>query len=149
MVDSLVASSLAAESGAPIVLGDTNSALAAVDVHAKLPATAVVTALGGNTVVPDVVLTGVATGVVEPPTAVTQSILIKGFAFSPAELIVNKGDTVTWTNEDSVVHNVVGGILHSQDLANGQSFSFTFTETGTYDYICTHHSSMNGKITVK
>ncbi|HEY8911507.1 MAG TPA: cupredoxin family copper-binding protein [Desulfosporosinus sp.] len=87
--------------------------------------------------------------VVAPPIAIAQSISIKGFAFSPAELTINKGDTVTWTNEDSATHTVVGGVLHSQDLANGQAFSFTFTEIGTYDYICTHHPSMKGKIIVK
>jgi len=78
-----------------------------------------------------------------------QSISIKGFAFSPTELTINKGDTITWTNEDSTVHNVVGGVLHSNDLTKGQSFSYTFTETGTIDYICTHHPSMKGRILVK
>ncbi|MDR3542903.1 MAG: cell wall-binding repeat-containing protein [Desulfosporosinus sp.] len=65
LVDSLVASSLAAESSAPIVLSDTTSAFAAADVHAKLAANAVVTALGGSTVVPDAVA-----GQVAPATAV-------------------------------------------------------------------------------
>ena len=83
------------------------------------------------------------------PTTGAQSVSIKGYAFSPTELTINKGDTVTWTNEDSTVHNVVGGILQSKDLAKGQSFSYTFTETGTFDYICTHHPSMKGRIIVK
>jgi len=148
LVDSLVASSLAAASGAPIILGDTNGSAAAALVHAKLAANAVITALGGASVVPDVVRDEVATGGDASPTTGAQSISIKGFAFSSTELTIKKGDTVTWTNEDSAVHNVVGGILHSEDLANGQSFSFTFTETGTYDYICTHHPSMKGKIIV-
>jgi len=60
LVDSLVASSLAAKSGAPIVLADTNSAVAASDVHAKLTANAVVTALGGKTVVFDQVVAQIA-----------------------------------------------------------------------------------------
>lgn len=77
------------------------------------------------------------------------SITIQGFAFSPEVLTINKGETVTWTNNDSAVHNVVGGILKSNDLAKGQTFSYTFSETGTFDYICTHHSSMKGKIIVK
>jgi len=53
LVDSLVASSLAAESGASIVLGDTTSAAGAVSVHGKLATNAIVTALGGITVVHD------------------------------------------------------------------------------------------------
>jgi len=60
LVDSLVASSLAAKSGAPIVLADTNSAAAAADIHAKLAANAVVTALGGKTVVFDQVVAQIA-----------------------------------------------------------------------------------------
>ena len=59
LVDSLVASSLAAESGAPIILTDTNGAGAAAafnDVQVKLGVNAVVTALGGNTVVSDAVV---------------------------------------------------------------------------------------------
>ncbi|WP_425806119.1 cell wall-binding repeat-containing protein [Desulfitobacterium sp. Sab5] len=60
LVDSLVASSLAAKSGAPIVLGDTTSSAAASDVYSKLAANAVVTALGGVTVVPESLLADVA-----------------------------------------------------------------------------------------
>jgi amicyanin len=78
-----------------------------------------------------------------------QSISIKGFAFIPKELTINKGDTVTWTNEDAAVHNVVGGIFQSKDLAQGQTFSYKFTDAGTYDYSCGHHPSMQGKIIVK
>jgi plastocyanin len=86
---------------------------------------------------------------VVPSTDNKAAIAIKGFAFSPKELSINKGDTVTWTNEDSAVHNVVGGILKSKDLAKGESFSYTFADVGTYDYICTYHPSMKGKIIVK
>jgi len=83
------------------------------------------------------------------PSIGAQNIAIKGFAFSPSDLTVNKGDTVTWTNEDTAVHNVVGGVLHSKDIAKGQSFSYTFTETGTINYACTYHPSMKGKIIVQ
>jgi len=62
LVDSLVASSLAAKSGAPIVLCDTANALAATDIHTKLTENAVVTALGGCAMVPNDILTEVATG---------------------------------------------------------------------------------------
>ncbi|MEA4901537.1 cell wall-binding repeat-containing protein [Desulfitobacterium sp.] len=53
LVDSLVASSLAAKSGAPIVLADDNSVTAAAEVYGKLANNAIVTALGGKTVVTD------------------------------------------------------------------------------------------------
>ena len=83
------------------------------------------------------------------PDSAAKSIIIKGFAFTPKELTINKGDTVTWTNEDGAIHNIVGGVLHSKDLAKGQTFSYEFTDAGTYDYICGYHPSMQGKIIVK
>jgi amicyanin len=83
------------------------------------------------------------------PDSAAPSISIKGFAFTPKELTINKGDTVTWTNQDATIHNVVGGVLQSKDLAKGQTFSYKFTDTGTYDYICGYHPSMQGKIIVK
>ncbi|MDR3600539.1 MAG: cell wall-binding repeat-containing protein [Desulfosporosinus sp.] len=62
LVDSLVASSLAGMSSAPIVLTDTNGVAAATDVHAKLTANATVTALGGTAVVTDADVSQVTSG---------------------------------------------------------------------------------------
>ena len=62
LVDSLVASSLAAKSGAPIVLADDNSVTAAAEVFGKLATNAVVTALGGKTVVTDEITTQLIAG---------------------------------------------------------------------------------------
>jgi len=148
-IDALAGAPLAAQTKSAIVLTDGTLPAVATFLKDKLVAGSVITAIGGTAVVPEAVRTGMGSAVVAPPIAIAQSISIKGFAFSPAELTINKGDTVTWTNEDSATHTVVGGVLHSQDLANGQAFSFTFTEIGTYDYICTHHPSMKGKIIVK
>jgi len=108
LVDSLVASSLAAVSSAPIVLADTNTAAAAASVHAKLAANAVVTALGGSTVVPDAVVAQVATGApVTPPIntspvtigalAVTGQLVGTGATSAPAVAVVNNGVTVATT----------------------------------------------------
>lgn len=77
------------------------------------------------------------------------NIVIKDFSFNPATLNVNKGDTVVWTNEDSVVHRISGNSFQSNDLGNGQSYSFTFNSVGTFDYICSIHPSMKGTIIVK
>ena len=77
---------------------------------------------------------------------------IVGFAFSPKTLTINKGDTVVWTNNDSAPHDVVGTnnkILSSPTLSRGQTYSFTFTETGTFEYFCSIHPSMKGSIIVK
>ncbi|MDR3584161.1 MAG: cell wall-binding repeat-containing protein [Desulfosporosinus sp.] len=77
LVDSLVASSLAAESGAPIVLNDTygDGLIASTSINSKLASTAVVTALGGHTVVPDVDVAQITDGPVIPPVVVTPPVV--------------------------------------------------------------------------
>ncbi|MFD0632144.1 cupredoxin family copper-binding protein [Catenulispora yoronensis] len=77
---------------------------------------------------------------------------IAGFAFAPAALTVKVGTTVTWTNKDSDAHTVTsqgsGGPLQSKALADGESFSYTFTTPGTYAYLCTIHPFMTATVTV-
>jgi plastocyanin len=77
---------------------------------------------------------------------------INNFAFSPQVLTVKVGDTVTWTNSDSAGHTVTSttpaGVLASGTLQNGQTFSFTFTKAGKFDYHCAIHPSMTGTIVV-
>jgi plastocyanin len=79
------------------------------------------------------------------------AVTIQNFAFSPATLEVNKGDTVTWTNEDSVPHQIASdtNVFLGSSMNKGQTFSFTFTETGIFPYHCAIHPSMQGKIIVK
>lgn len=90
-------------------------------------------------------------GSIELARAATHSVAISGFAFAPATLTITAGDTVTWTNEDSVTHTATSttGAFDSGPLAQGASFSFTFTTPGTYDYLCTPHPSMTGQIVVE
>jgi len=86
------------------------------------------------------------------------SITIKNFAFSPQFVTVSNGTTVTWTNQDPTPHQIIndptgtsglGQIFKSSPLGIGQSYSFTFTSTGTFPYHCNIHPAMTGKITVK
>jgi plastocyanin len=73
-------------------------------------------------------------------------------AFDPAELTVSVGDTVTWTNDDSVGHDVTADSFSSGDpggMAGGDTFEHTFEEAGTFDYVCTVHPGMEGSITVQ
>ncbi|MBI2138978.1 cupredoxin family copper-binding protein [Candidatus Woesearchaeota archaeon] len=87
------------------------------------------------------------TGATAPKTV---AVSIKGFAFSPKDVAVNVGDTITWTNEDSAPHTVkITGMPESDELSKGDSWSKTFTEAGTFSYICGLHPSMKGTITVK
>jgi plastocyanin/uncharacterized cupredoxin-like copper-binding protein len=78
------------------------------------------------------------------------AVSIEGFAFGPDTLEVTAGTEVTWTNGDPEAHTVTadGGAFDSGSIDPGGSFSHTFTETGTYDYICSIHPSMMGRITV-
>jgi amicyanin len=82
--------------------------------------------------------------------AATHAVDIADFAFAPAELTIAVGDTVTWTNRDDMIHTATGvtGAWDSGDLALGESYSLTFTAPGTYDYLCTPHPSMTGRIIV-
>lgn len=88
------------------------------------------------------------------PTAAAVNIDVQGFKF-PANMDVAKGTKVTWTNKDTTKHTVTSGTRPTKDgkfdgqLDAGGTFSFTFTEAGTYQYFCTLHSSMNATITVK
>lgn len=83
-------------------------------------------------------------------------VTIKNRAYSPAKITIKKGTTVTWTNEDSMGHNVVtanaatgGGLpTTAQLLAKGEKFSHTFTEVGSFDYFCTPHPDMKGTVEV-
>ena len=82
--------------------------------------------------------------------AATHAVEIADFAFAPATLTITVGDTVTWTNQDAVAHTATSttGVFDSGDLEQGESYSVTFTAPGTYDYLCTPHPSMTGRVVV-
>jgi plastocyanin len=82
-------------------------------------------------------------------TAKTVEVNIQGFAFNPAEVTVKQGDTVKWTNGDSVPHTVKASGFVSGTLGQGETYSHTFSEApGEYAYSCGIHTSMHGKVTV-
>ena len=77
-------------------------------------------------------------------------VLINNFAFAPKELTIDKGTVVTWKNDDSASHTVVSqGLFTSKTLGKGEEFIFKFDKPGEYDYICSIHPLMKGKIIVK
>lgn len=79
------------------------------------------------------------------------AVAIKGFKFVPAEVNIKVGETVVWTNEDTAPHTVESSddTLRSDELAKGDTYSYTFTKAGKYDYICGIHPSMKGSVTVQ
>lgn len=81
----------------------------------------------------------------------TDAVEIDGMAFSPSNITVKKGTTVTWTNNDSVSHTVTsdsGTTMDSELLRRGDNYSVTFDEVGTFTYHCTPHPAMTGTVTV-
>lgn len=84
--------------------------------------------------------------------ASTNQVTINNFAFGPADITVKKGTKVTWTNQDSTSHTVTetDGKTgpDSKTLSNGQSYSFTYNNTGSFSYHCSIHPEMTGTVTV-
>jgi plastocyanin len=82
----------------------------------------------------------------------TYNIELKSFAFSPSELKIQPGDKVIWTNQDLAPHTITsdtGSEISSSSLSKGQTYYYTFTTTGTYNYHCSIHPSMKGTIVVE
>ncbi|GGC65747.1 copper-binding protein [Hoyosella rhizosphaerae] len=75
--------------------------------------------------------------------------------FSPHTIVIGVGDTVEWFfNDGPIEHNVVGvGDSAPQDFASPMvaldSWSYTFTEAGEYDYVCTIHPQKTGRVIVE
>ena len=88
--------------------------------------------------------------VTEAATTEEVAVNIVDFAFTPQVLEIPVGTTVTWTNSDTSQHTATAnnGAFDSGILAQGDTFSFTFTEPGTFDYICSLHPNMTGQIVV-
>jgi plastocyanin len=84
--------------------------------------------------------------------ASTSSVTIQNFAFSPSDITVKKGTTVTWTNQDSTPHTVTEMDTQtgpdSGNLNPGAKYTFTFNQNGTFKYHCTLHPEMLGTVTV-
>jgi plastocyanin len=85
------------------------------------------------------------------------SVPSNGKFFVPETLTVSKGTTITWTNGDSTLHTVTSGSAESGNsgtefdssyLAAGKTFQHQFSTSGTFDYYCTLHPYMKGKVVV-
>ena len=78
------------------------------------------------------------------------AVSMQNIQFSPSSLSVKVGQTVTWTNDDSVVHNVTAsdGTFKSNNFSHGGTFSWKATKAGTFKYTCTIHPGMDGTLTV-
>jgi plastocyanin len=77
------------------------------------------------------------------------------FEFAPGTLEVASGTSVTWLNHDSIVHSVTegtpdapGDLFDSGLFDQNQTFTYTFSEPGSYTYFCTRHNFMHGTVDV-
>lgn len=82
---------------------------------------------------------------------------MEGIEFVPPDTTVAVGDTVTWTNNEGVGHDVTkeggpGPDFSSGEpggLQEGDTFEQTFDAAGTVEYVCTVHPGMTGTVTVE
>ena len=78
---------------------------------------------------------------------------MRDLKFIPDAITVKAGEMITWTNQESVPHNVVNaqeGEQPKSELFNeGGTYEFTPKEPGKIDYVCTIHPGMEGTITVE
>jgi len=76
-------------------------------------------------------------------------------SFTPESIEVETGTTITWSNESNEVHTVTSGtpgnadgVFNSGDVAPGGEFTYTFNESGTFDYFCIPHPEMTAEVIV-
>ena len=100
-----------------------------------------------------VVGSGLAGGVlVARAQAPATAVSIDNFTFTPPTVTVKAGTTVTWSNKDDIPHGIAsanGAFTKSKALDTDDSYSFTFTTPGTYQYFCYIHPHMTGTIVVE
>jgi len=91
--------------------------------------------------------------VIAPPAVTpvaTTVVVVENFTFTPPVITVPVGATVTFTNQDIEQHTVTtrDKTFDSGVVANGEAYTYTFPQTGTYDYICVIHPEVVGRVLV-
>jgi plastocyanin len=98
---------------------------------------------------------GSSNGKIPAPATQTQSsaaaVKIDNFSFGPPEITIAPETKVTWTNRDDNPHTVTStdDLFKSKALDTDDQFSFTFDKPGTYEYFCSIHPKMMGRVIVK
>ena len=80
------------------------------------------------------------------------AVSIKDLTFSPGDVEVAAGSTVTWTTDEDAPHTVTfdgDAVEDSGELAKGDTFEATFDEAGSYSYVCAIHPKMKATVTVQ
>lgn len=87
----------------------------------------------------------------EDAKASTLEVRVDNFTFAPETLTVPVNGTVTWVNKDDIPHVIASndGSFKSKALDTDQKYSYTFSKAGTYQYYCSIHPKMVGKVVVQ
>jgi plastocyanin len=78
-------------------------------------------------------------------------VSMKDIKFNPETVTIKPGGKVTWTNDDSVGHDVTADDFESGgpgEMQGGSTYSHVFDKPGTYDYVCSVHPGMKGTVKV-
>ena len=77
-------------------------------------------------------------------------VSIRNFMFAPPAVTIRAGDSITWSNDDATTHTVTfkDGSAGAKSLARGQTFTRTFDQAGTFEYLCSIHPQMTGRVVV-
>jgi plastocyanin len=85
----------------------------------------------------------------------TVMVTIKNYAFDPATVTVHAGDTVEWKNDDSMDHTATDEVdpqkraFDSGNIQQGKTWTYVAGKKGTYNYFCSIHPFMKGKLIVE
>lgn len=139
---------IAAVAAVVVALAGDNDQASETDSRRSTPAAEEHTSMPGNST-PPAASSGSDTG----EAVAAKTVDIKDYAYAPATITIKIGDTVTWTNQDGVGHDVVADnpsddAPNSALLDKGETYSFKFTKAGTYTYHCSPHPYMKGTVIV-
>jgi plastocyanin len=90
--------------------------------------------------------------VMTPAWAATYNVAITDYTFTPTEITVHPGDTIIWTNGDSVPHTATardGKTFDTGTIDPNATGKAVFLKPGHYDYYCSVHPDMHGSVDVK
>ena len=97
----------------------------------------------------------------KPPTSTAEGsvplsgeapVRIINFEFKPQKVVVKPGTKVTWSNEDTAIHDIKDtsplATPVGKEMGKGDTFSITYAQPGSYSYICGIHQYMTGSVEV-
>ena len=93
----------------------------------------------------------------DPAGPTTREIRMQATAFNPNDVTISAGTTVRWVNDQPIAHTITpnnpaqAGVWVTQNIAAtaGASFTHRFNSTGVFNYTCTLHAGMTGRINVQ